>query len=153
LVFREDEGAVAHHAITAAGGVAGIPQIHGAVPQAALLRHPQESANWLAAACPVGVEFLPVQRLDGAGRLAVGLLRRPIVVEVTQVRADDDAGFPAAPSVGQRPGITPPQRGHVPWEVILYSWIKQPQRAIRVSPPPGQRVFSHSPTRPGALPA
>jgi hypothetical protein len=30
----------------------------------------------------------------------------------------------SASSVGQRPGITPPQRGHVPWEVILYSWIK-----------------------------
>ena len=30
----------------------------------------------------------------------------------------------SAPSVGQRPGITTSQRGHVPWEVILYSWIK-----------------------------
>jgi hypothetical protein len=84
-VRRESKGSVAHHPITPVCSIAGIPQIHDEATQAVLFRRAQQPANWLPTACPVAVEFLPIQRFNDARRLAVNLLRRLIIVIMAQV--------------------------------------------------------------------
>ena len=97
----EGERAVADHAASVALGVAGIAHVEGGDAQVAALGLVDQAGDAGVAAGAVALADLRLQPLDADGGLLVLGPGRGVVVEVGEIRGDDDRRLRPAPELAQ----------------------------------------------------
>ena len=91
--FLKDKRAVADDLSARAGGVAGIAEVNGAGAQAMPAGGLKQAANGNPTASLIVTNFFGMQSFDGLSGEAIHLARRVGIQVVTEVGANDKAGF------------------------------------------------------------
>ena len=97
LSLVKDIRSVSHYLLPIAGSISRVALVHRARVDAAPARLHEQALNGSAPTCALLCDLLEFQTLDGPGRFPVQLLGGVVVVEVAEVRADDDETFGTAP--------------------------------------------------------